>query len=326
MFQQDSVPAISAFRQDSNTEGNQIVRETWDTAVTKVPSETLDSPELSTRNQLSVPVVKSETIIVKTDSSLVNTKRPDHFIYPVNEHNNIILKPENIWHNQDATFTEINFEPQVFIRSQLNWSLCIGFISIVLLLSLKIMYGKFLNLVLNSSINYQIADKLLREKNIIVKRAFLLLNINYLLIFSLFTVLLLDIFDVSLNESFIMNYLIIFGLIAAYMTLKLIANSVIAFVFESYPAINQQIHNSFLINKNMGLFLFPLVIVTIYASPGAAKVLLFTGLGILFIGLIIKTIRGIKIILRNDILFFYAILYLCTLELLPLLLGLKLIM
>jgi len=278
----------------------------------------------------SAQVKTSDNVFTPAETTLVKPaeEKVDYFIYPGNKVNNIQYKPGPVWNNEAGTerSSEIRFIPQKMIRTEMTWTLFIGFVSVLLLLVLKLYYSKFLNQVISSSINFQVADKLLREKNIIIKRAFLLLNVNYLLVFSLFLLLVAELFGVTPDNKFILNYILIAGIIAVYLIIKLIVNYVVAILFESGPVINQQIHNSFLVNKNLGLFLLPLVFAAIYSTPVIAKILLFIGIGLILIALIIKVFRGFQIILRNDILFFYAILYLCTLELLPLLLGIKFIM
>jgi len=57
-----------------------------------------------------------------------------------------------------------------------------------------------------------------------------------------------------------------------------------------------------------------------------AGILLVTGLVLIGAGIIFKMIRGYQIIIRKDVLLFYLILYLCTLEILPLVLGYKVFM
>jgi hypothetical protein len=54
--------------------------------------------------------------------------------------------------------------------------------------------------------------------------------------------------------------------------------------------------------------------------------MLWAGALMLGAGIIFKIIRGYQIIIRKDVLFIYLILYLCTLEILPLLLGYKVFM
>jgi hypothetical protein len=63
-----------------------------------------------------------------------------------------------------------------------------------------------------------------------------------------------------------------------------------------------------------------------YLPEGFVGALLWAGILILGAGIIFKLLRGYQIIIRKDVLFIYLILYLCTLEILPLLLGYKVFM
>ncbi len=236
--------------------------------------------------------------------------------------------PQSIWQNLKTSVESgggIKFYPHIYIRSQLNWTLFIALISIVLLIGLKSYYRKFVDQVINTMINFQLADKLLREKNILVRRAFFMLNINFLLIFSLFLLLLMNIFNVSFSDEPVINYLIILSIVSSILLVRLILYYLVAFIFEWKSAISQQIHSSYLINKNIGLLLLPLVFAAIYTSQSISKILIYTGLGLFLLASVFKLIRGFQIILRNGILLFYAFLYLCTLELLPWVIGSKLV-
>lgn len=250
------------------------------------------------------------------------------FHYPATPKEEFQFAPRSAWHNaKSLLFTEqkLEFQPHEYIRSHLNWTLFIGFFSIVILLGLKSYYRKFVTQVINTMVNFQLADKLLREKNIIVRRAFFMLNLNFLLILSLFIMLLMEHLNANFTEKQFINYLIILGIITGILLIRLILYYIIAFIFEWIPAINQQIHSGYLINKNIGLILLPIVFAAIYTTPSVSKILLFIGLVIFLIASVFKLVRSFQIILRNGILLFYAFLYLCTLELLPWVLSSKLI-
>ena len=60
-----------------------------------------------------------------------------------------------------------------------------------------------------------------------------------------------------------------------------------------------------------------------YLPYALIPVVLVIGVLISAIAFLLKTFRAYQIIIRRDILLFYLILYLCTLEILPLLLGYK---
>ena len=152
-----------------------------------------------------------------------------------------------------------------------------------------------------------------------------MLNLNFLLIFSLFILLLLNLFKLEFTENQLINYLIILGGVTGILFIRLILYYLTAFIFDWNSAISQQIHSIYLVNKNIGLILLPIVFAVIYTSSNLSGILIYIGLGLIIIASVYKLLRGFQIILRNGVLLFYAILYLCTLEFLPWVIGSKLI-
>ncbi len=279
--------------------------------------------EIRQKTSQKTDQVKFDTLAIfhKTESQKV-------FHYFQSHEKQFQYTPLTVWQDVKTTIitkSEVNFKSHVYVRSQLNWTLFIGLFSLVLLLGLKSNYRKFIGQIINTMVNFQLADKLLREKNILVRRAFFMLNLNFLLIFSLFIMLLMNSLQVNFTEKHFVNYFIILGVVAGILLIRLILYYLAAFIFEWRPAINQQIHSSYLINKNIGLLLLPLVFAAIYTSSSISGILIYIGLGLILIASVFKLIRGFQIILRNGILLFYAFLYLCTLELLPWVIGSKLI-
>jgi hypothetical protein len=212
-----------------------------------------------------------------------------------------------------------------FHHLQLNWTLIVGLVSITLLLSLKRNYQKFISQVVSTMVNYQLAGKMLREKNIIVRRAFFFLNLNFVLILSLFLLSLTIYWEFRITEKYFYDYLIILGIVIAIIIVRLIALYITGILFGTLQAVNEHIHVSFLVNKNLGLIMLPVVFIILYSSTKIAEFAIYLCLGMLVIAIIYKIFRGFQIIIRNGVLIFYAFLYLCTLELLPLVIGSKLI-
>ena len=338
-------PAGDTAKIDSNTakvNENQVIPllpldTVKNSVVSQVKEDSSQRVKKPVRNEVNIRSAESEknTDISKTEQK-ISPSEHEHkipettkiFNYALSSGKKFQYAPQSIWHNLKTSVESgggIKFYPHIYIRSQLNWSLFIGLISIILLIGLKSYYRKFVDQVINTMVNFQLADKLLREKNILVRRAFFMLNINFLLIFSLFLLLLMNIFDVSFSDKPVINYLIILGIVSSILLVRLILYYLVAFIFEWKQAISQQIHSSYLINKNIGLLLLPLVFAAIYTSPGISKILIYTGLALFLLASVFKLIRGFQIILRNGILLFYAFLYLCTLELLPWVIGSKLV-
>lgn len=263
-----------------------------------------------------------------TEHSDNNSQRDtiDRFSFYSRSENLLDKKPQTIWkegYSKENDADNLLFLPKKTGNTEFNWALFVGFTSICLLLILKIYYQKFVSKVVNTMVNFQLEDNMLREKNIIVRRAFFIMNLNFIFVFSLFILLMARLYNISYSGSTFLDYLLILGIVLIVMLTRLLVLYFVGFLFEWMPAISAHIHNSYLINKNLGLLLLPIVFSAIFATPEFSKVLIYIGLVLFLLASLFKLIRGFQIIIRNGILLFYAIVYLCTLELLPLVLGVK---
>lgn len=241
----------------------------------------------------------------------------DSFEY---KYNDVFFSKKDTQHT-----TELQFEKRIYHRSELNWALIIGLFSIFLLLFIKTYYQKFLEQVMNSFLNFQLADKMFKEKNILLRRAFFVLNLNFILIFSLLILLLLITFEFHITSKSYLDYLIILSSVIIALTVRYSIFQLSGSLFMQQPVILEYIHNKYLFNKNIGMALIPIVFTSIYVSSSISKILLLFSLVIIGLITILKILRGFQIFLKSGVLLFYTILYLCTLELLPLVLGSKLI-
>ena len=77
------------------------------------------------------------------------------------------------------------------------------------------------------------------------------------------------------------------------------------------------IHQILLIYKNIGIFFIPLIIAIAYIQENLRIYLIITGIVLFIGGYFFRFVKGIQIIIKKDVLLFYLILYLCTLEILP---------
>jgi hypothetical protein len=260
----------------------------------------------------------------------INQAEPVEMFHLLEEgRNKFDYKPSSVFIEKNkvdiSSAKTILFEPNSDHRTHLNWALLLGLISISLILVIKTNYRKFMDQVGNALINFQLAEKTLREKNILARRAYFMLNLNYILMFSLFILLVLLSIDFKLPHKYYLDYLIIFSGLSILILIRLGIIYLNGFLFQMMPATLEYIHNIFLINKNLGIIFLPVLFSSIYTPPQVSKILLSTGFILLFLATLLKIVRGFQIIIKNRVLLFYSILYLCTLELLPLVLGSKLI-
>ncbi len=216
-----------------------------------------------------------------------------------------------------------NFQPV----KEKGWVLGIASLTIVILIIIKIYFQKQFETIISSTVNLQVSDKLMREKNVIVRRIFLLLNINFVIILALYLYIVFQRFSINVDGlSGLKLFLLLFAVLSGIQFIRIVLLHVIGQVFHSMPLFREYIHNSYLLNKNLGLYLLPVVISIFYLSHKNADIVFYFATALVFLSILYKYIRSIQIILRYKVFYFYSFLYLCTLEILPALVGFKFVL
>ena len=210
------------------------------------------------------------------------------------------------------------------ISSTHDWLLGIFLLLVVLFVWICIFYSKFFTTLGNALVSYHMSAKLLEEKNVLSQRVSIVLDFIYLIVFSVFLYELVVFKGFSFPKtSEIQFFLVLFNLVILYALFRIIVLKFTGFLFLSRSLFNEYLHNTFVVNKGLGIVLFPVVVMAHYLPDILMPVLLITGLAAFLIAFFWKLLRAYQIIIRRDILIFYLILYLCTLEILPFLLGYK---
>ena len=120
-------------------------------------------------------------------------------------------------------------------------------------------------------------------------------------------------------------YLIVFVVANAYYLLKLFLYKILGSVFSQREVTSELIFNMMLYNNVLGLILLP--VATVHALvPGFGIASLFLVPGLIVLFYLMSIIRSVYFAIREGISIFYLILYLCALEILPVLLVTKLAM
>ena len=83
-------------------------------------------------------------------------------------------------------------------------------------------------------------------------------------------------------------------------------------------------HNS-LFNKLIGIVSLPFILIISYISEIYLDIVVYFSLFLLISVNVLRIIRGVKFVMKNVISYFYFILYLCSLEILPILVIIKIL-
>jgi hypothetical protein len=123
----------------------------------------------------------------------------------------------------------------------------------------------------------------------------------------------------GMTKSFYV-YLICVGCVIGYFTAKKIVYYLIGILTESTQEVREYLFSITTYNRVLGLLLLPVSATIAFIPLSQVESLMYVGLGIILIFYLVSLIRGGKIFLKKQFSISYLILYLCTLEFLPLIL------
>lgn len=209
-----------------------------------------------------------------------------------------MLALTNISYNQDAFFILV-------------------LLSFLLIALIKGMYWKHAKLFFMGVFAQRYANQYLREENAFTERVnfltFLLMAINFTLIITKFQAVI----DLPTIVS-------VFFLVLLFFLLKLILIKLLGFFFKVKDLAKLAIFFSLLFDKTLGFVLFPLVVVIYFFSVDISSTVLMISLGLFIILFMLKLFWLWKIGTNSfGLSQAYIFLYLCSIEIFPLLLLVK---
>ena len=209
-----------------------------------------------------------------------------------------MLALTNISYNQDAFFILV-------------------LLSFLLIALIKGMYWKHAKLFFMGVFAQRYTNQYLREENAFTERVnfltFLLMAINFTLIITKFQAVI----DLPTIVS-------VFFLVLLFFLLKLILIKLLGFFFKVKDLAKLAIFFSLLFDKTLGFVLFPLVVVIYFFSIDISSTVLMISLGLFMILFILKLFWLWKIGTNSfGLPQVYIFLYICSIEIFPLLLLVK---
>jgi len=195
---------------------------------------------------------------------------------------------------------------------------------LALLAIIKYNFGRNMLEAIQSFFNYRQTIRMFEERRESDKQAVFLSNVLFTLIAGIFVSIALPFFGASPPwESFAISILIFSAATGLLYILKACIWHGLGNVFMVQAFSNIYIYNMFLYNCNIGWMIFPLVAIIPYVPYVIAPFLIYSVIFAAVLLYFLKLLRIFQIIHGLNVSVFYFILYLCTLEILPLLLFIK---
>ncbi len=216
---------------------------------------------------------------------------------------------------------EVVFPGKKIFRSNPDWLVGVILAAFLIFATVRLIFNKYLAQLLHSAINYSTFTRLFRERYFNLLHASFRLDIVFNLELALLAYQFLSIFKINpgLPKTYTL-YVACVGLIVVYFLGKRIIYYLLGILTESKPEVLEYLFNITVYNRILGIFLLPLTAIIAFVPLTIAEPLLYVGLFIVIVFYLLALTRGIKIFLKKQFSISYLILYLCTLEILPLLL------
>jgi hypothetical protein len=207
-----------------------------------------------------------------------------------------------------------------------DWMVGVIIVSLILFGWLRFGFGKFVNAAIQAATSFFAARRIKDEANVLRNRVFVFINILFFINLSLFIVQFISFNDFSI--PYLEGIVLFFAILGAVMAIYLIKGmflQLLDFFFLTKGLFSYYNSTVFIYNRMVGLFLLPIISIVPFISIRAASVLFlagFIGMGLFYL---LRIFRGLQIGFKNRLSIFYLILYLCALEILPILVVYKLV-
>lgn len=202
------------------------------------------------------------------------------------------------------------------ISSSSNWLIliilcCVGMVSF-----LRAFHRKRLDLIFKTLFNWKLGKQIIRYEKVYTHPV----NLGLLLVFLISTSLYFSHYYVMIKHydiDFFALGALLFSSLLAFFLVKFLLYQFSAWLFEEQERITEYIFHVALVNKFIGIIMLILSVLSIYSSINSSWI--FTiALSTIGIALLVQIGRGFRIGAQKSKDLIMIILYLCTLEILPL--------
>lgn len=235
----------------------------------------------------------------------------------------------------DTTKTESLFQhnllqvrgdtPQLHITQYDYGVASILFFAYLLFIWLYTINRKRLNQVIKAFYVNRYANQLAREEVSIGNRVTIFLSTLFVLTFALFVSQVANYYGFFIRDNQFLFFIKVALIIIGAYGLKMLSVRIFGFILQKQKEANDYAMTVFLFCNTLGLFMLPIVVCLAFVRQVPSEFFIYCGFIIFGSFLCIRLLRGIIIGLNSlRISKFYLFLYLCTLEILPFVIMVKL--
>jgi len=220
--------------------------------------------------------------------------------------------------NVTAGSMEIVGKIQIY---QPGWYFLYLIVLIGLLAWIRLYYGNILIQTVQASTNFQVASRMFNDNSLLQNQLDTVLYLFYFLslAFLLYYIeLRVDQRPYELQGGLL--YLFNFAVLAGIFLGRVLLSNIAGFLFNRTRITREYLYNIFIFNKLSGLAVLPLMFLLVYTRGTFQELFFWSTIFVLSCIIVMRLIRGVVFSYRKEVLFLYMFLYLCALEIAPLVL------
>ena len=184
--------------------------------------------------------------------------------------------------------------------------------------------GQLLSSTFLSALSYNNAASMFKDNSQLQRQRDFVLYAFYFLSISFFIMLLEQQYSLLPGNMENVKLLsIVTMIILGYFLFRVLVANLLGLVFNNLSLFRENIYIGYSYNKLVGIILLPLNFALLYSADVLREILIFIGIAVILIMIIMKIARGIQFSFKHNVFNFYLFLYLCALEIVPLLLIYK---
>ena len=202
-----------------------------------------------------------------------------------------------------------------------TWFFIYLFTLLVFFAWIRMYYGNIFTQTVQATANFKVASRMYKDHSQLQNQLDGSLYVLYFLsmAFLLYIVeIKLDLIPYNLNEG--LHYLFNLALLVGVFMGRVLLFNLSGFLFNSVDILREYLYNTFIFNKIMGMATLPLLLFMVYTRGLGQELIFWTTMTVVVMIIIMRLIRGVVFYFRKEVFVFYMFLYLCALEIVPLVL------
>ena len=214
---------------------------------------------------------------------------------------------------QEILLKTINYQP--------TWYFIYLFLLAGFFAWIRIYYGAILVQTVQAAVNFQVANRMFKDNSLLQSQLDRVLYLFYFFSMAFllyYAELRLELIPYALQGGWL--YLFNLALLLGIFLGRIFLLNTAGFLFNRIRIMREYLYNVFIFNKLSGMALLPMMFLLVYTKGWLQEVMFWLTLAMVLGVFLMRLIRGVVFSYRKEVLIFYMFLYLCALEIAPLVL------